>query len=268
MKSIKTTSPAEVNKAEIIMKATYGVHASVFHADDVLCVGWLKATSKINDVHDVIRTNNPDEVSVAIDFGGGKYDHHQLANVPGKPCSFEILVNEYIDEHQLAMDRKALKLFLDEFVKAVSATDNFGQEKYPSTLAWVISNLNKDINSPENSERFYMAAELCSIALQNCLEKAERISLDIARMFDDWNGEVISYPSYHVDMIVWKFIQSVQMVIEASPRGGFNVTSVNGTTHDFTGCEGLTFQHPGKWIACFDTKEHAIQAAEAAEINL
>lgn len=259
-------------KLETIDKAY--THGGVFHADDVFSTALLElASPSIN----IVRTFKvPEDAELAFDIGEGKYDHHQEGSdvrENGIPYAAFGLLWRDLGAELLGSEEEA-KLFDQNFVQIIDLTDNTGE---PNALSSAISSFNPTWeDGPERAdERFREAVEFAFQILVNHIRRVEgklRARLIVEGALHSSDTGIVLLPQF----APWHDVlipSEAKFVIFPSQRGGFNLQVIPvdfGTqvpkiqlpekwlTDLPPGC---TFVHKGLFLAAFDTKENAINAA-------
>lgn len=272
------------------------VHATIFHADDVFSAAFLRLvrpelpiyrTCKFTDAQ--IAEINEDKaiaVDIGAQYGITEYDHHQKDKVPGKDlrpdgtiyCGFGKLWRDY--GYLLCPYKKAWEKVDRNLVLSIDNADN-GVE--PSTLSAAIHAFNPAWNSKEDENVAFWRAEKFAEAIlrqyvdnANAEYEAEKLVLESRK---ENKGKVLVLDQY----LPWQDTVINQMpyvlfVVYPSARGGYNVQTVPDAPGSFSGrvgfpekwlgnpdkALGMTFCHPGNFLAAVDTLENAVNVANIA----
>lgn len=264
-------------------------HSTIFHSDDVFGVAMLRL---IVPGIKIVRTIKPSEEQLAdlatghamvfdlgCQFGHPEYDHHQADKAlrsDGAPyCGFGLLWRDF--GHLLCPSNKAWEKVDRELVLPIDKADN-GIER--SGLADAIYAFNPTWEEGRAAEdaAFWHAEAFAESVLRRYVEtananvKAEEAVLNsqvvegkvlVLEQYLPWNETVI------------KQMQNVLFVCYPSARGGWNVQTVPEKLGSFTGRKpfpekwlgnpdrelGMTFCHPGNFLASTETREQAINVA-------
>lgn len=256
-------------------------HAGVFHADDVLSTAFLRILNPEIDVERVFRV--PEDVAedvLVFDIGGGEFDHHQKDNEirpNGVPyAAFGKLVRAFGGE--LGLSSESLRAFEKEIVEPIDSTDNGGT---PDPLSRVISAFNPTWDeSADGTERFWEAEALAESLLRReintlkSVDSAREIVLAAAKKAEQ--GVVVLEQYAPQDAL--QSVPSALFVVYPSARGGWNVQTVPSAENPMIGrvpfpkewlgnpdrSLGMTFCHPGNFLASAETREQAIEIARIA----
>lgn len=254
-------------------------HAGIFHADDVLCTALLDIFEVVEYDHlDVIKRvfKVPDNFQgLVFDIGGGEFDHHQsdarVRENGVKFAAFGLLWDQFGMDWLLKSNvQEVSELAWDEFdknfVQSMDLTDNFGQDRYPNTLSYLIS-ARAATNPNHLDEEFYQTVvdtiPFLNSAINRAIQNAQKIVK--AKKIAEEQGAVVVLDNTFIPALCFKGT-STQYIVSASNRGsGWNVNCVPGVKIrlEQDQMDGCTFVHAAKFIAAFDTKEHAIAAAKA-----
>lgn len=270
---VKNVSIKEIKKAL--------THGGCFHADDVMSTAFLRILNPEISVERVFRVPEelPEDVLV-FDIGGGQFDHHQRDNEVrpnGVPyAAFGKLVRAFGGE--LGLSEESLRAFEAEVVEPVDATDNGGT---PDPLSRVISAFNPTWDeSADATARFWEAVTLAEAFLRReintlkSVDAAREIVLDAAEVAED--GVVVLEQYAPQDAL--QEVPEALFVVYPSARGGWNVQTVPSAENPMVGrvpfpeewlghpdaSLGMTFCHPGNFLASAETREQAINIAHIA----
>lgn len=190
----KTVTDAVAGDGDI---RTIVTHGGKFHADEVTAVAILVAATNI-DEYNLVRTINREEVAdivgnyyfpVAIDFGGGVYDHHQGGKVRedgapyasagliwglwGLPYIENVTGIDYVgDEVSQSLSQKIWERVDQSLIKLVDAADNgLGDKNFISEAVSCFNLLGADSDA-----QFVKVVAVISAILENyVLQVAEKI---------------------------------------------------------------------------------------------
>ena len=237
-------------------------HSGAFHIDELLAINFLKELT--NWQVEVIRVSSPDQIpidAIAIDVGGGELDHHQDANVPCYPdgakyCSANLVVAKYGLDYMMdsGLSREYAELAinqLQEDLKPIALTDNYGAAKYANSLTSWIGGLN---GIYEFEEALIIVQPLVIAKLIKLKESFGVIAKNNVLSLRD----PIVVSNERIPMQFYN--KEVKFVVGPSGRGGFNVVSTHAPTHPVVatkGERGCTFVHAEKFLAAFETLEQA-----------
>lgn len=272
-------------------------HAGTIHPDELMGGSLLKCVFKktkyyklenksltIRRVTDQYLRDHDinDKNALIFDINRGRFDHHQpdcpLRN-EDKPTSKYAALGRlwaYIGEEVClmfgAIDKEAAAIaakYLDEsFIQNMDRTDNFGQQEFPNTLSFLIKCYVPNTNDSDLLDKTY--EELCKmIEFKPIIEFAVKHGNDIqkAKLIAD------ATPTDYV--ILDQFIPAANFIgthikytLNESNRdkGCWNLNSVDSKLHPISikqeDVKGCTFIHAAKFLAVFNSKEAAIEAAE------
>lgn len=256
-------------------------HAGVFHADDVMSAAFLRILNPEITVERVFRVPEelPEDVLV-FDIGGGEFDHHQKNNEVrenGVPyASFGKLVRAFGGE--LGLSDESLAAFQKEVVEPIDSTDNGGE---PDPLSRVLSAFNPSWDEDaDGTARFWEAEAVAEVFLRReintlrSVDAAREIVLDAAEKAE---GGVVVLEQY-APQDALQTVPEALFVVYPSARGGWNVQTVPSDENPMVGrvpfpkewlgnpdaSLGMTFCHPGNFLASAETREQAIAIAHLA----
>lgn len=256
-------------------------HGGCFHADDVMSTAFLRILNPEIEVERTFRVPEelPEDV-IVFDIGGGEFDHHQKDNEireNGIPyAAFGKLVRAFGGE--LGLSEESLAVFQKEVVEPVDATDNGGT---PDPLSRVISAFNPTWDeSGDSTEAFWQAVGIADQLLRRelntlrSIDAAREIVLAAAEKMED--GVVVLEQYAPQDAL--QTVPEAQFVVYPSARGGWNIQTVPTKENPMVGrmlfpkewlghpdaSLGMTFCHPGNFLASAETREQAINIAHLA----
>lgn len=278
------------------------VHNSVFHADDVACVAIARMlnpavewdrTSNLNGLD----VNSEDGVIVA-DIGFGRFDHHgskaKSREDGGKHCAatllwerfgIEAVQNRYPTLDVFEADKVA-NVVMKKLLYTIANGDN-GLYSPDFTINVAIAQFNPlwdDVCPHAADVRFCQALQFMETVLNNtmegCLAEMRATSVVNEAIHNSTDGIVVleRFAPWKATVCANK---DTKAVVFPSARGGWSLQLVPVTPDSFetrihvpeiwcgkqaeeAGREqaGMTFCHRNGFISSFDTKEHAIEAAE------
>lgn len=257
-------------------------HGAIFHADDVMSAALLRILNPEIEIERVFRVpeDTPEDVLV-FDIGGGEFDHHQRGDNEvrqnGVPyAAFGKLVRAFGGE--LGLSEESLRAFEKEVVQPIDATDNGGT---PDPLSRVLSAFNPAWDEKvDGTERFWEAEALAESLLRReistlkSVDSAREIVLDAAKKME---GGVVILEQY-APQDALQSVPEALFVVYPSARGGWNVQTVPSAENPMVGrvpfpdewlghpdaSLGMTFCHPGNFLASAETREQAINIAHLA----
>lgn len=261
------------------------VHGGKFHADDLLCVAMAKVIT--SGVISYERKNtitfedldgfNKGEV-IICDIGGGKYDHHQAdAEVKENGHKYAACGLFYKDfASALFPDEDSINLFRQKYIEEVEEVDNGYTVK--GALSQAIASFLPTWQNQDNeswNKQFELALNwlipiikneqnqaVTNLAAKNLVVKYEKEMKDELLIIENY------FPTQLLIDSKFKF------EVSKSLRGGYQLLTVKKELNSLEDKvilprlwtdknnkpEGMTFIHNARFIACFDTKEHAIDA--------
>lgn len=252
-------------------------HAGIFHADDVLCAAMMQVMNPNVVIERVFNVPDHMEEGVIIaDIGGGKFDHHQedaKCRKDGKKRAACGLLFEEIKD-QLFVTKNGSADFEREYIIPIEDHDNgYMSNPLSRTVADFNPNWDLEINI---DDAFNKAVKFMKDILEREIEidksKERAIGL-VQKAFDESDGEIVELPQF----APWKDVlieSTAKFVIYPSIRGGYNLQTISVKKGSFKAKKelpnewidnppkGCTFVHPGRFIAAFDSKKNAIQAAK------
>ena len=250
------------------------VHSGTFHADDAFAAALIMEAAGREILIErcyTVPEDLPDTV-IAADIGRGKYDHHQedaRIRENGHKYAACGLVYEELAE-RLFKTETVRADFLKQFILPVEDADN-GISNNPLTS--YIDHMNADWTRPEeNDQRFHKAVGLFrnlvrEVRRQEQAEiRADRILTDaIARSgnkvilldrFVPWQKRICETDSLFVVYYSARNEWTVQCV--PPEPDSFDMRYPLAPMEEMEGC---TFCHTARFLAAFDSKEHALAAA-------
>lgn len=253
-------------------------------------------TCKFTDAQiEEINADKAIAVDIGAQYGVTEYDHHQIdkARRPIEDgtyfdkeghmqmlpyCGFGLLWRDY--GRLLCPNDKAWKKVDRDLVTPIDKADN-GVE--PNTLSAAIHAFNPAWNSKENeNDAFWRAEQFAESVLKqyvanaNAEYEAEKLVLTSATHD---SGRILVLDQYlpWQDTVINQ-MQDVMFVVYPSARGGYNVQTVPDAPGSFNGRKlfptrwlgnpdanlGMTFCHPGNFLAAVNTLDNAIRVANIA----
>lgn len=266
------------------MKNNYAyTHGGLFHADDVFAWAALKVAGfeftlkRVNRVPADINDND-----IIFDIGGGKFDHHQPnaeVRENGIPyAAFGLIVREF--HEAMGLSDNAYHLLDSTFIQKMDAYDN-GATEESNPLSNAISCFypvwDEDGSEAAQMEAFEAAAEVALMIL--CKEIASVNAKVRAYDYADSLKKTVFHHTVFMDRFapisgIYKDDSEIHWLAFPSNRGGWNISSVPGVNvrnkalmpEQFRGSsnlpKGMTFCHPGGFIAAFETEQDARNFAE------
>lgn len=250
------------------------VHAGTFHADDVLSVALVLAAAErdipVKRCHSV--PEGLSDTVIVADIGRGKYDHHQenaKRRADGNKYAACGLLYEDLKE-SLFLTEDVREEFHSHYILPIEDADN-GISNNPLTS--YIDDMNPDWDHPEESDiRFNNAVKLFMNLIKEAQRKeqaAGRADKLLSSAIANAEGKVVLLEK----AVPWqrKVCQTDNLfVVYFSRRGEWTVQCVPVEPDSFTvryplssqdEMEGCQFCHAGRFLATFDSKEHALNAA-------
>lgn len=275
------------------------IHDGTFHLDDLTVAALANLYNEYKygqeyliENFDIHRTRDPkfikqfETVGIVADVGNGEFDHHQ-PDAKVRPNGVKYAAtgliweqmgadliklvcakNDYVPSEEAV--EWAVKMFDTNVCQPIDNTDNFGPKKYPNPLADMISSYNSDdIHDDEKQyEGFYAALLLLEQLLQSDLEKYGRQCKEydeLTKIINASEGaERIVLPKHFAPTLFIGRDSCVHFIAYPADTGKWNISALDSErwpikllAKDMPGC---TFVHNSKFLAVFDTKEHAIDA--------
>lgn len=251
-------------------------HNGVFHADEVFAIALLK---KLNKVLSISRTRDSseikkaidDETTIVIDCGGEynplmmNFDHHQDLNLP---ASNMLILHALKGMLGVSYSSKLMKLFL--------AISDYDTNRNDIHQQWEKFNKDKNLMNVNNIIAGFNRNPNDDALQMECFEKAVDFAIQVIdNIFYQINEEAKAESIYDNKEVIndtvaifnefcpiWKEKDEFIFAIMPNPQG-WSLNSKNSTKYplpEFTH-DDLVFQHKGKFIAVFKTKEAAIECA-------
>lgn len=250
------------------------VHAGTFHADDAFAAA-LVMTAAGRDIP-VERCHSVPEglqdTVIVADIGRSKYDHHQddaRRRADGHNYAACGLLYEELQE-KLFLTENAREDFLNTYIRPIEDADN-GVTNNPLTS--YVDDMNPDWDHPEKSDgRFLEAVKLFQGIIREAQRKEEaeiRAEELVSKAIADAEDKVVLLEK----AVPWqrRVCQTDNLfVVYYSMRDEWTVRCVPVEPDSFTvryplpakeEMEGCEFCHTGRFLATFDSKEHALSAA-------
>ena len=276
-------------------------HAGTFHADDVFSTALLKS---VNPDIEIERTFTPPTKYgsdvIVYDVGSGKYDHHEKEELKecradGTPyAAFGKIWRDFgieICGSQVVADSVEISL-----VKPIDITDNTGERNPLSLMVHVYNPTWEMDGSPDAlNKAFFEAVDAVKPMLEREIEHAkaaERAKQIVRQANVDKNNVLVLdryVPSATWSNVILEEMPDIDFVVFPSNRGGYNIQKVPIEAGSLSGrvdfpkewCGyrvenddpnfahidkslGLTFCHPGNFLASADTLDHAVNLAHIA----
>lgn len=256
-------------------------HSGCFHTDDVCSTAFLRILNPEIVVERVFRV--PEDVSedvLVFDIGGGQFDHHQKdkeVRPNGVPyAAFGKLVRAFGGE--LGLSSESLRAFEKEVVEPIDSTDNGGE---PDPLSRVLSAFNPTWDEKADSTEAFWEAEAIAESLLrkeiNTLKSIDSAREIVLKAAEEMEGGVVILEQY-APQDALQSVPDAQFVVYPSARGGWNIQTVPSDENPMVGRTpfpeewlgnpdaslGMTFCHPGNFLASAETREQAIEIAKIA----
>ncbi|MBO4831282.1 MAG: MYG1 family protein [Oscillospiraceae bacterium] len=250
------------------------VHAGIFHADDAFAAALvIAAAGRVIPVERCLSVPKglPDSIIIA-DIGRGKYDHHQddaKLRADGKKYAACGLLYEELKE-RLFLTEEAREEFRSHFILPIEDADN-GISNNPLTC--YIDDMNPDWDRPEESDRRFSGAVKLFLNLIEAAQRKEKAALRADHLLSDALAKAEGKVVLLEKPVPWqrRVCQTDNLfVIYYSQRGVWTVQCVPEEPDSFIvryplspmeEMEGCIFCHAGRFLAAFDSEEHAINAA-------
>lgn len=251
-------------------------HDGLFHADEVFAIALLKRIETL----DIIRTRDVDIVEEAIndksvfviDCGGEynpdmrNFDHHQDISLPASNALIAYYFEDYFGRDVMAKLMKKLFIGISDYDTNKQDIHNqfnsFNKGKGLTTISNIINSFNRNPMDKDMQDlQFNKAVDFASEILNGYFYQIEQellaeeiyakkeILFDCVAVFNEFCP-------------IWKDKDEYIFAIMPNPQG-WSLNSKNSTKYplpEFTH-KDLVFQHKGKFIAVFKTKEAAIECA-------
>jgi uncharacterized UPF0160 family protein len=255
-------------------------HAGLMHSDDILTWSTLIACDvNPGSIHRVASADP--SVGVVFDIGGGYLDHHQPnAKVKDDGTKYAALGLlffwyglEIIARITGEMDNVVLSAALDKvrtFIDAMDKTDNYGPKKYPNTLGRMINAMrDKEYNDRTIDSTFINIA--CDMSdymvalVQASVEEARNEVAAVAKI-----NEALETHKTFIDNTTGCFVPAsllvdtgIHFVLNKDLRveGHYTIVSADAERWPLScvaGEAGCVFIHPARFLATFDSLEHAV----------
>lgn len=274
------------------------VHDGVFHADDILCVALIDVIAKKNEnLELVIRSRDNDlieKADIACDIGFGEFDHHQEVKqfyengIMYAACG-KIARALAADPEITDFGQEELEMLLIKALYSVQAFDN-GQDGVPSysnpfSFVGTFNTLNSNggVYGPAQDEAFNKCLDMAEIVLTNILgqikeeisdrhtiedaiaNKKNRIAV-FSKYCRGWQNMLVDYNDSHFDdeIVVVVFPgRGTQWNIQVVPKtkDPYNHEAWASVPEMVKHIPGFVFRHIGAFMAVFETKEAALEAA-------
>ena len=262
-------------------------HGGKFHTDDVLSTVLIKMLNpnivieRVNEYEG----DDSDENVIVYDIGFGEFDHHQQSNEVNKfghkysafGKLWTVYGKELLEQKGFKKIEDAYSTFYRFYVDKVDQGDN---ESYRNVKHFIENSLIIEFNpkwyeasSNPNAynEQFDQAVEFSTLLMENWLRKLYTQIEVNSQEEEIWEKAVdnmedgIAVLDENID---WRIQynrsknENVKIVISASPRGGYRVTSINEDEIKIQDSEHLSFVHVNRFMGVADTKEKAVLAAK------
>ena len=250
------------------------VQAGTFHADDAFAAALVMAAAG----RDIpvercfsVPAGLPDSIIVA-DIGRGKYDHHQddaTRRADGEKHAACGLLYEELKEH-LFLTEEAREEFCFRYILPIEDADN-GISSNPLTS--YVDDMNPDWDKPEESDSRFSNAVMLFLNLIEAARRKEKAAIRADELLTDALAKAEGKVVLLEKPVPWqrKVCQTDNLfVVYYSQRGEWTVQCVPKEPDSFIvrlplssmdEMEGCIFCHAGRFLAAFDTEEHALNAA-------
>lgn len=274
------------------------VHDGVFHADDVLCVALINVIAKKGNATAYIRTRDQDRIDnadIACDVGLGEFDHHQdekefYENGIMYAACGKVARALAADPEITNFGYEELEMLLVKALYAVQAFDN-GQDgvpSYPNPFSFVstfnVLNSNGGVYGPRQDEAFNACLCMAEIVLANILgqikeEISDRHIVEVGintrknrtAVFTaycrGWQNMLVDFNDSHINDEIFIVVfpgRGTQWNIQVVPKtkDPANHEAWASIPEMVKDIPGFVFRHTGAFMAVFETKEAALEAAE------
>ena len=271
---------------------TFVTHGGVFHADDVFTTALLQLIFGVEYVKErLVRTfqvpkeqiNDP--TCLVFDIGMGQYDHHQKDSAEWsyhesgvRKAAFGLVWSDmwpvfFSDSKYAATVEKGI-------VEPIDAQDN-GEARNP--LSTLIHGFNPNWDEGRDFDSFFWdAVDVARPILEREIVRAQSLAEaedEVQAIIDASERDDILVCDKYIPLSAGTLPASYLYVVNRyENRGLFNITALSEETEDGSfknkkllpeewvtnPPEGLGFIHPARFIAGFDSYEHALAAAEMA----
>ena len=273
-------------------------HAGQFHADDVFSTALLALiATKENKTISIDRVNNatdiPKDATIIYDIGGGEFDHHQVRtdthqNTELTPyASFGLLWKKYglelIKSMDISLGEETEQLIFEKFEKSlvipIDAADN-GIFHDDFSVSDMIADMNPmddhdiDVDKSSFKEAMSDALQIILLRLSHLIaHEADKQIIAIGSEFV--TPEIAVLPKHGPWSGLALENSQLKLVIYKSNRGGWNINTVSDRDENderidrfvipqtINQMPGFVFVHKAGFIAAFDSKENAINAAKS-----
>jgi uncharacterized UPF0160 family protein len=275
------------------------LHNGAFHLDDVTVAALVDQYNDyklgerrllenfvIHRTRDLKFLERFETAGIVADVGNGEFDHHQKnakfrSNGVKYAATGLIWKQMGVDLIKLVCEKKdyvpseeavewAAKMFDSNICQPIDNTDNFGPKTYPNPLSEMISSFNSEDIYDDDSQyqHFIDAVEIVEQMIHNSLEKYARQCKEydeLTKIINASEGaERIVLPKHFAPTLFIGRDSNVHYIAYPADNGKWNISALDSerwpilfTSEQMPGC---TFVHPSKFLAVFDTKEHALAA--------
>ena len=247
-------------------------HCGTFHADDVM-TGALLVASGVCTSNSIQRVQSIPEgfQGLAFDVGRGAFDHHQPdAEVRSNGTKFAALglIWDFAGRDILKTsfncdDESAEIAFVDfdAFIQSMDLTDNFGPDKYPNTLSYLISALSSnDCSDQSYHDAVWMFVKPMIAMITRVAQNAK--SKILAKKLGQKEIVIIDNGNY-IPAICFKGTKAKFIVQKSNREGLWNLNAVNpySIVLEKEQMRNCNFVHTAKFLATFNSLEDASKAA-------
>lgn len=255
-------------------------HAGLMHSDDILTwATFIACDVNPGSIHRVASADP--SVGVVFDIGGGYLDHHQsnarTREDGTKYAALGLLFSLYgrqiiariTEEHDSIVQDAALDK-IETFVVAMDRTDNYGPKKYPNTLGRLINSMrDREYSSRTTDSTFINIAcdmsEYVIALIKSSVSEARNELAAVAKI-----NEALESHKTFIDNTTGCFVPSNLLVDtdihfalnkDLRTEGHYTVVTADAERWPLScvaGEAGCIFVHPAKFLATFDSLEHAV----------
>lgn len=251
-------------------------HDGIFHADEVFAIALLKRKMNV----EIIRTRNVEIIEKAIndknvfviDCGGEynphmrNFDHHQDISLPASNALIAYDLEDYFGHDVMAKLMKKLFCGISDYDTNKndihSQFNAFNKGKGLTTVSNIINSFNRNPMDKDLQDlQFSKAVDFASEILNGYFYQIEQ-EIKAESIYN--SKEVINdtVAIFNEFCPIWKEKDEFIFAIQPNPQGWALMTkdSSKYPLPDISH-KDLIFQHKGKFIAVFKTKEAAIECA-------
>lgn len=275
------------------------VHNGAFHLDDVTVAALANQFNQYKfgeeyllENFDIHRSRDPkflkqfETAGIIADVGNGEFDHHQkdaksrpngvkyaATGLIWKQMGADLIKlvctkNYYVPSEEAV--KWSEKMFDSNICQPIDNTDNFGPKKYPNPLSEMISSFNSEniYDDVSQYDNFIDAVNIVEPLIHKSLEKYARQCKEYDELTKIINAsedaERIVLPTHFAPTLFIGRDSNVHYIAYPADNGKWNLSSLDSERWPISfmpeQMPGCTFVHPSKFLAVFDTKEHALAA--------